>query len=489
MSASARQIGVCAGLLLAMAAGAAAQRQWTDEAGDAVVRRTDSGNDGPLGPGATLPDVVSLTLSGWQSPTPVADPFTGSVDSGDASLVRIDVVFAGLVNPPGPMLTGTYDPFRYGPSPVYGFVELDLRSHNGGGELGGAERHRYMANVGRFGGLPYGSAGENAARSRDDWDDSFWTPPQIEITGADFVVTLCGCFVPTVLSQSGDGDGVFEAGESWILEGPFFERCGGVRSECASFGGASGTPGLYDPRVKLRFAHDAATDRTTVSLVYAMDNNGSRLLRGESSTQTMNFNVADQNSIAEAIMDMVEAADRRPGGPVGELLDPWRGRDPLDYRNVHEWDGVQAIFGTAYLTQQDSLFVWTDVGFNERRGDWDYDGVAGPLDRAALQDYIAANDGGADDCDGIADGSVQICNFGPNFSCYDVNGDGFVNAADLSVFCPADLDGSGGLTLSDFVLFRNLYVAADMRADFDGSGTLTLADFVVFRNAYTAGCP
>lgn len=54
--------------------------------------------------------------------------------------------------------------------------------------------------------------------------------------------------------------------------------------------------------------------------------------------------------------------------------------------------------------------------------------------------------------------------------------------------CRADVDGSGQLTLGDFVAFRNLYVAGDLRADFDRDGSLTLKDFVRFRNEYVAGC-
>lgn len=65
----------------------------------------------------------------------------------------------------------------------------------------------------------------------------------------------------------------------------------------------------------------------------------------------------------------------------------------------------------------------------------------------------------------------------------------FISPLTLSEPCPADLDGSGTLTLGDFIQFRNLYVAGDLRADFDGSGALALNDFVAFRNTYVAGCP
>lgn len=62
-------------------------------------------------------------------------------------------------------------------------------------------------------------------------------------------------------------------------------------------------------------------------------------------------------------------------------------------------------------------------------------------------------------------------------------------AVTVAIVCRADLDGSGTLTLADFLTFQNLYTAGDLAADLDGSGTLTLADFTAFRNAYTSGCP
>src|SRR5690606_13687021 len=44
--------------------------------------------------------------------------------------------------------------------------------------------------------------------------------------------------------------------------------------------------------------------------------------------------------------------------------------------------------------------------------------------------------------------------------------------------CAADCDGSGTLTLADFVCYRSLYTAGDLRADCSGDGVLTLADFI-----------
>jgi hypothetical protein len=54
--------------------------------------------------------------------------------------------------------------------------------------------------------------------------------------------------------------------------------------------------------------------------------------------------------------------------------------------------------------------------------------------------------------------------------------------------CYADLDGSGDLTLFDFLEFVNLFNAADDGADCDGSGARDLFDFLCFVNAFNAGC-
>jgi hypothetical protein len=298
-------------LALAGVARADDVRVWNDAAGDAVVRRTDSANAGVLNPLARLPDVVSIRLSGWQSPTAATDPYTGSVAPDPAHLMRLDVTFVGVVNPPGPVTAGNYNPFRFGNSPVYGFVDLDVdRDRDTGGELGSAARSRFLANVGRFGWLPHESSlGERGAKWADQVDGLYATLPQYERSGEDFALVLCGCFDPVVVSEGGNGNGVFEAGETWVVQGRFFQRAAGYQQASFAFGGSQA--GLYDPIVRLRFSHSTATDRTTVSLVYALDGVGAGQLLGLPS-QPVNSNVGDASFVLEALSDLVEGSNGIP---------------------------------------------------------------------------------------------------------------------------------------------------------------------------------
>ncbi len=78
-------------------------RVYTDPAGDAVLRRTDPSADGLVHPDAGWPDYVRVAYGGWQTNTPVSNPYNGSWrDPRDTNLLRIDLVFHGLVNPPRP---------------------------------------------------------------------------------------------------------------------------------------------------------------------------------------------------------------------------------------------------------------------------------------------------------------------------------------------------------------------------------------------------
>ncbi|MEO1278087.1 MAG: GC-type dockerin domain-anchored protein [Planctomycetota bacterium] len=54
--------------------------------------------------------------------------------------------------------------------------------------------------------------------------------------------------------------------------------------------------------------------------------------------------------------------------------------------------------------------------------------------------------------------------------------------------CLADLDGSGGLDIFDFLEFQRLFDAGDIRSDFNRDGASDFADFLAFFNAFGAGC-
>lgn len=54
--------------------------------------------------------------------------------------------------------------------------------------------------------------------------------------------------------------------------------------------------------------------------------------------------------------------------------------------------------------------------------------------------------------------------------------------------CVADCDGSGDLSIFDFLCYQNLFAAGDPAADLDGDGLLTIFDFLAFQNAFDLGC-
>ncbi len=55
--------------------------------------------------------------------------------------------------------------------------------------------------------------------------------------------------------------------------------------------------------------------------------------------------------------------------------------------------------------------------------------------------------------------------------------------------CYADCDGTGALSIADFVCFQARFVSGDPYADCNGVGGLTVADFVCFQTGFVAGCP
>jgi len=466
---------------------------WTDPKGDATPRHTNTGANGPINPAATLPDMVRLTLSGWQAFNAATDPYSGFVvDPEHAHLFRMQVTFAGLVNPPGPLSGSSgFDPFRFGISPVYGFLELDMDADKEtGGELGAAAKSRYLANVGRFGRMPSSALGPRAATWGTQLDGIFSTAPQYERSGADMVLNLCGCYQVTIVSQNGNSNGVFEAGETWVVRSAFFQRVGGYKDACFSFGGASGIPGLYDPWVNLRFSHSTSTNQTTITLVYALDMVGAGQLAGQA-PQSVNYNAGDQTSVLEAISDVIDGAPFLPSNtPVWFLANRWIGRNPSDSLNPTRWRPL-ALFGTSYQTPQDSSFAWTDTGFDEVAGDVNGDALADLTDAAAVRQTIDTLDGGPLDGEGssVENQSVTIIDPGPNFCIFDVDGDGRIDLRDVRIYCIGDYNRDGLLNINDFIAFSTGFAIGDPRADTDRNGVFDVNDFVGFGNAYAAGCP
>jgi hypothetical protein len=478
-------LGVCSsGLLAGSGSGI-----FVDTQGDATIRRTDIGNDAPLPVGYEPIDLLELRLEGWEPFSPESDPYTGTTTSNDADIVRVQVKFDGLVCPPGPLaLDGSsYDPYQYGDRPFFGYVEIDIDDQkNTGGEMMPLAKNRYLANVARFGASPLGSFSERIARTSDDIDSNFFTLPQIERTGGEFALAMCGCFTPSIVAQDGDMDSVFDAGETWVISGRFFERFNAFQPESALFGGSDF--GLFDPVVDLRFEHDTGSDTTTVTLVFPITNAGASQLHG-GSTQSLDLSLVNHTSIEEALDDLIAGASFASGA-LGELVDNWENRDVDDYRRPRDWN-AHAIVGTApTIKDPAALFVWTDIGFGEVIGDLNDDDLTDGLDSQIILDTIATEDGGPTDADGILNRQVSIMNFGPNFDLRDSNGDGLIADDDVLVsVCAADLNGDGALNFFDVSVFLSAYNAMDLLADFNGDGMFNFFDVSAFLSAYNAGCP
>lgn len=461
---------------------------WSDPADDAVVRRTDMGNDGPITTG-NIPDLLLVSLVPWEPFDPVTDPYSGQeVNPASAHMFKLDILFKGLMNPPGPVDVSGYnhDPLEFGPNPIYGHVNFDVDGDDTGGEFeNGAEIVRYLANSARFGGLPGNPISDRAAITRDDLDFDFFTPPFIERSGSDFSISLCGCWNLQVIEEGGDGDGIFDEGETWIISGRVFERALGYIGASGAFLGS--VEGAYDPITEMRFSHSTVTDMTTLTLVFPLDMTGAAMLTGEPE-QPIDFDVSNHFSVVEALNDIILGASE-PGLPsdVRELVIGWKNRDPFDYLDVTQWTATFLV-GTAYTQPTPGDFAWTDIGLDNAYGDVDGDGVVGPLDEAIVVATIYADDGGADDEDGVVNGSVDLINFGYYFSLYDVNGDGYIDTDDEAVYGPlADMDGDGTVESQDFVIFLNAFVAHDLTADINRDGTVNSQDFSRYLNEFVSG--
>jgi hypothetical protein len=61
-------------------------------------------------------------------------------------------------------------------------------------------------------------------------------------------------------------------------------------------------------------------------------------------------------------------------------------------------------------------------------------------------------------------------------------------AADVSLSCPADYDGTGFVDTDDFTAFVIDFEAGVDQADFDGTGFVDTDDFTAFVLAFEAGC-
>lgn len=470
---------------------------------DAIIRRTDVGNNGPVDPQLHhLPDVLETRLGTFSPTAPHQDRFAGSWDT-NGLYMRFDMVLDGLINPPGPLALDDnypmYDPFLYGPHPVFGYVEFDLDANpDTGGELSDTE-YRYLGNVGRFGGLPSETRFVNrAAETSADCDDNILTSPFVERSGEEFHLALIGEeieHVTVVTEKSGGNPAQFEEGEVWILSGDFFHRAHGFEDFAFT---CFDRPGRYKPEVKLRFEHNPMTNRTTISLVYPLTNAAFAALSGPSTPVQPNDGCDNnQNSIEEALDDLQTSAefadpfDRLQ--PDFALIEGWEFNTVSDYLTPENWPSF-GLVATAYATQKGPFerFVWTDAWPNPLPGDFNADGVRDAQDVALLDGFIAANDGvsGIDDDGNSSNGVIQWHSFSRSFTVFDTNYDGFVAPDDAVIMGDMDLNRVVDYDdLDDFVqalLTPDVYagahggVSGSTRGDINGDQLLNASDTAGF---------
>lgn len=491
---------------LSLRGAAAAPVVFSDEAGDAVLRRTDNDCDGPFDPELqAIPDLLEIRVDSFAPAMPHVDPFVGMSD-GAGLFVRIDLVFAGLVNPPGPVGFDdhwpSYEPDRYGPSPVVGYIEFDMDANeNTGGEDYDPEL-RYLANVARFGGLPSDPRfADRAAAGCDAFDGDVTTAPYYEASGEEFHFVLLGEEieqVSVVIEASGGIASVFEAGEVWWIDGDFFHKAHAYDDFAALCGSGGGD---YEPEVTIQFAHDTLTDTTTVSLVFPKTNEGSaRLISPSANVQNQDGCDDNQFSIREVLLDLYVGAAFADSFtrmlPEFRFIADWenQGTETFDaFLDPTTWR-VQGMVGTAYLPAQvdDDEFIWTDVYPNPTLGDVNGDGVSDAADEAAILGFVAAHDGeiGYDiDGDGM-NASVMLLDWGRCFSVFDVNYDGFVDMLDVgggsALVGDMNLDGVVNgrdigpflLALTDIVAYADQFPGANANVigDTNNDGSFDVDD-------------
>jgi hypothetical protein len=429
---------------------------------DAVAHLTDEWRDGAyLHEGLVLPDVVQLRLGNFAPANPYLDRFAGSFVTAGA-FMRFDVVFHGLINPPGTVNIApegqTYDPLRYGPSPVFGFIEFDVdRDVNTGGELDFPEL-RYPTVSARFGGKSSEPRfWDRIARDASDCDHDVSTPPYVDRSGEEFHLALYGEHIESidVLVERANGvAGTFEAGETWILTGPLFHRAHGFEDFAFK---CLGPKGAYMPIVQLRWSHDVTLDLTTVSLVYPLTNAASAALLGPGVPPETNNGCADQqNSIAEGLDDLVfSASNPKPGdisNPEFQLLAGWAGRNINNYLTPDTYRIALAL-GTSYPVQvEEATYIWTDIWPNVRPGDYDGSGCIDQGDTLALAGFISERDGQMGyDYDGEVDGNVTLMPHRDNFCIYDGSDNSVTNNQDEIIL--GDLNMNHAMDMADVVDF------------------------------------
>jgi len=426
----------------------------SDPTGDAVVRRTDLGADDSVG-GPTehhRPDVIAVVLGNWQPFDPAADLYEGDWLS-TGQFLRLDIRFDGLVNPPGTIgLDGTpFDPFLYGPHPVFGFVEIDMdASVMTGGETW-APGDRYLGNVARFGGQPAGPRfADRTALSGADLLNPFGVAPFVQRSGEEFHVPFLGHEITNIVVVEGNFNTVFEGGEVWLVSGTLFHLAHGYQEFLFQ------PPASYEPTVELRWSHHPAQGYTEVTLVYPLTNEAWIAASGVAQDVIINHDPNGQNSVFEAlnwlVFSAVHASAIQRSDPEWPIIADWEFKDPNACLDVMAWN-VTTLGGMSYEVPADggALYAWTDVVPDPVLGDVNGDGVADTADVGVIAAYIMQYDGDITvDADASVNGAVSITDFGWNFSVFDANYDAIVDNADkYQVVILGDMDADFDVDLDD----------------------------------------
>jgi hypothetical protein len=466
---------------------------YVDPGRDALLRRTDPGGDGPTFPELhPSVELLSITIGAWTPASALysgTDVFDGAFDC-NGQFFRLDVVFDGLVNPPGETDPTSFNPFEMGDNPVFGFIEIDMdRDVETGGELV-APQFRYLANAARFGGKPSrADFADRVATDTTSLDGDFGTPPFIERHGEEFHIA----FIESAIGDDmtvliGDSDDTFEEGEVWALEGDPVHRAHGYEefSLIRDFEADSWT----------YFAHDAVEDVTTVSFVFPMLDDPRLPSPCGTPLDSALCDTEGEESILGGLCDLRRSAQFIRSFPTGDpaeaIILGWEDKSPTEFVDTSQWN-ITAIFGTSYTSPSPTgeVFAWTDIYPNVVRGDVDGDGVWGDSDVVLIEAYIVQTDG----ADGVVDDQAVVVGFADAFTVLDVNQDGLVDDVDiLLVSVPGDHDGDLDVDLLDFGRFQVCFLGQITRddpecvySDLDLDLDIDIEDFARLRRIVTLG--
>jgi len=405
--------------------------------GDVKIRRTDPNADGPVDPTIhRLPDIVSYTIGPWHPTDPSVDLFTGQYVAA-LEYFRLDILFAGLVNPPG-TLNAAFDPFVHGPHPVFGIVEIDMDADvNTGGE-DETPCARYLGNAARWGGLPHQPRFTgHAARDASAFDHQLETPSWVERSGEDFHWVFRGEYLNSnEIVRSENDDRIFGLGETWWLPGRMLHQAHGYRT----YSSACCPVGEYQPEVTVQFSHSLNTNRTRVSLVYLLTHAASAAIHPlVPAIEPLDCFANNQNSVLEALDCLVFSAEFVPNDdPRRDFISGWADKSPELFLDSRAWQ-ISMLFSSSYSDADGTITgardqVLCDLAPNVLTGDFNGNGTVNREDQCLFELFLAIHDGSADfDEDRERNQVVDIINSGRNFSFFDVDYDGLVDHNDSLV--------------------------------------------------------